>query len=630
MSRLPVVGSDDDIWGDLLNDFLAIEHAKDGSLKIRTEGTFYAKPAGGIPKTDLDAGAQVALGRADTAVQTVNGKSGQSVSISASDIGAVSTDAQNTFTKRLTITEPGAGASTLLLPDTSASTGITFGSDTNLFRSGNGQLQTSSAFFAVRATLGVAAIAATQSGDATRRFQINTDGKVLWSAGSGTQDTTLVRDTGGGLKVSSTAGTISSPATPTLTLAPLGVTSGSPSTGGTLFVNQGTNPGSAFNTFTNAGSGALGRLMNVAVLNPAFDQAAFHIDYAGTANGLEMVSTSTASSSNALSITSTNPNSTAAGVNGTEISKGTVKIVHTYPGTSDANASALSLRANGAGTAAQGIFFDAEDGGTTGNLMKMRNGGADKFIMGPNGGLYTAYNMQIGATVPDVGSGAGVVGLKEAAIVPTTNPATGGVILYAEQGQLKWRDPNGNVFTATGGSVTVNSPNPQPDDQAFKAWAFDPAIAANFTQPTSGQAVLIKVKASVSGSVNTVHMYVGSTVGSGFSANASYAALYSVGGTQLAVSNDLASTLNSSGVKAIGLTSSVAVTANTSYYVWLVVNATTMPQLARGANIGSINQGLSPGSYRFCTLGSGVTTPPASLSLGSSVPLSVSYWAALA
>jgi Hyaluronidase protein (HylP) len=629
MSRLPVVGSDDDIWGDLLNDFLAVEHAKDGTLKIRMDGTLYTKPAGGIPKTDLDAGAQAALGRADTAVQSVNGKSGPGVNISASDIGAVSTDALNTFTKRLTINEPGAGAGTLLLPDTSASTGITFGGDTNLFRSGNGQLQTSSAFFAVRATLGVAAIAATQSGDATRRFQVNTDGKVLWSAGSGAQDTSLVRETGGGLKVSSTAGTLSSPATPTLTLAPAGVTSGSPSTGGTLFINQGTNPGSAFNTFTNAGSGALGRLMNVAVLNPTFDQAAFHIDYVGTANGMEMVSTSAASTSNALSITSTNPNSTAAGVNGTEIGKGTVKIVHTYPGTNDANASALSLRANGAGTAAQGIFFDAEDGGTTGNLMKMRNAGVDKFIMGSNGGLYSAYNVQVGATVPDVGGGAGVIGIKEAVTVPTANPAAGGVIMYAEQGQLKWRDPSGNVFTATGGSVSVNSPNPQPEDQAYKGWAFDPAIAANFTQPISGQPVLIKVKASVSGSINTANIYVGSTVGSGFTANASFAALYSLAGTPLAVSNDLAGTLNTSGAKAIPFTSSVSVAANTFYYVWLVVNASTMPQLARGANIGSVNQGLNPGNYRFCTLGGGVASPPASLSLGGSAPLSVSYWTAL-
>src|SRR5258708_7870305 len=119
--------------------------------------------------------------------------------------------------------------------------------------------------------------------------------------------------------------------------------------------------------------------------------------------------------------------------------------------------------------------------------MKMRNAGVDKFIMGPNGSLYTSQNIQVGSTVPDLGSGVGVVGIKQATRLPITNPATGGVVLYADQGQLKWRDPGGNVYTATGGSVSINAPNPQPEDQNFKAWSFDPAIAANFTAPAAGQ-----------------------------------------------------------------------------------------------------------------------------------------------
>jgi hypothetical protein len=39
MVRLPQPGSDDGQWGTLLNDFLAVEHNTDGSLKIRTDGT---------------------------------------------------------------------------------------------------------------------------------------------------------------------------------------------------------------------------------------------------------------------------------------------------------------------------------------------------------------------------------------------------------------------------------------------------------------------------------------------------------------------------------------------------------------------------------------------------------------
>jgi hypothetical protein len=36
MSRLPVPGSDDGTWGAILNDFLAVEHDADGTLKIRS------------------------------------------------------------------------------------------------------------------------------------------------------------------------------------------------------------------------------------------------------------------------------------------------------------------------------------------------------------------------------------------------------------------------------------------------------------------------------------------------------------------------------------------------------------------------------------------------------------------
>jgi hypothetical protein len=70
MSRLPVPGSDDDIWGNILNDYLSVELNKDGTLK----------KAGDIAD---------AKAKADTAVQTVNGKPGPTVTLTAADVGAV-------------------------------------------------------------------------------------------------------------------------------------------------------------------------------------------------------------------------------------------------------------------------------------------------------------------------------------------------------------------------------------------------------------------------------------------------------------------------------------------------------------------------------------------------------------
>ncbi len=68
VTRLPRPGSDDGQWGAILNDFLAVEHNTDGSLKRAVVITSaYQKPQNGIPVSDLDATVQASLANADTA-----------------------------------------------------------------------------------------------------------------------------------------------------------------------------------------------------------------------------------------------------------------------------------------------------------------------------------------------------------------------------------------------------------------------------------------------------------------------------------------------------------------------------------------------------------------------------------
>lgn len=70
MSRLPHPGGDNNQWGNILNDFLNVEHASDGTLKIRSDGTLsalYTKPSSGIPKSDLASSVQTSLDKADAA-----------------------------------------------------------------------------------------------------------------------------------------------------------------------------------------------------------------------------------------------------------------------------------------------------------------------------------------------------------------------------------------------------------------------------------------------------------------------------------------------------------------------------------------------------------------------------------
>lgn len=98
------------------------------------------------------------------------------------------------------------------------------------------------------------------------------------------------------------------------------------------------------------------------------------------------------------------------GISGYETGKGTVKIDHRKPVAavtgSDGNASALSLRCNGAGTAAQGIFFDAEDaGGTTGKLLNFRQQGVEKFVVAADGAITSQGKL----TLPLAGNTGGLL-----------------------------------------------------------------------------------------------------------------------------------------------------------------------------------------------------------------------------
>lgn len=71
MSRLPNPGGDNGQWGVILNDFLSVTHATDGTVN-----------PGVITKANLVAAVQTSLGKADTALQ----------SVTKSDVGLANVD----------------------------------------------------------------------------------------------------------------------------------------------------------------------------------------------------------------------------------------------------------------------------------------------------------------------------------------------------------------------------------------------------------------------------------------------------------------------------------------------------------------------------------------------------------
>jgi hypothetical protein len=73
------------------------------------------------------------------------------------------------------------------------------------------------------------------------------------------------------------------------------------------------------------------------------------------------------------------------------------------------------------------------------NILQIIIGSVERLRIDADG------NIGMGTTA-QFGSGVKVVGLANAATVPTTNP-TGGGVLYAEAGALKWRGSSGTVTT---------------------------------------------------------------------------------------------------------------------------------------------------------------------------------------
>jgi hypothetical protein len=92
MVRLPTPGSDQGQWGQILNDYLAVEHNIDGTLKKAADiATKYEKPGSGIPVGDLTTGIQTSLIKADASVQSVNAifPAAGNVTLTAADIAAI-------------------------------------------------------------------------------------------------------------------------------------------------------------------------------------------------------------------------------------------------------------------------------------------------------------------------------------------------------------------------------------------------------------------------------------------------------------------------------------------------------------------------------------------------------------
>lgn len=126
----------------------------------------------------------------------------------------------------------------------------------------------------------------------------------------------------------------------------------------------------------------------------------------------------------ALNCVSNNSAASCVQVSGTESGRGTIKIAHTKPSVSDANAAAISVDLQGENTAAQGLFITSTaTSGTTGSLIKCRNNNSTNnlFIVNPDGSVF-------------IGN-----------VSPAPGTPSAGAVLYVESGSLKVKGSSGTV-----------------------------------------------------------------------------------------------------------------------------------------------------------------------------------------
>jgi Hyaluronidase protein (HylP) len=286
-----------------------------------------------------------------------------------------------------------------------------------------------------------------------------------------------------------------------LTLRPSGAVASSASVGGAMNLDNSASTGAGAVIYSNRGSDALGRLLVVNQDNPQNPQQAVRIENAGIGHTVSIFHDPAAgagyAAAEALTIQSTNPLDTTVGVRGREEGRGTLKITHEKPAGSDDNASAISLCLLGQGTACQGIFIGNDAGNpTTGNLLKIRNGGpgterlvltadgrVELPVQGSVGGLLIGSDSNLYRSAPKVLATAGglearsllvhtsvTISSKTSNMPPPMAGAQARIYVKGPKLVVQWNDGLKTLYT----TIELNNSGPYP---------VTPAVTTDTTPP---------------------------------------------------------------------------------------------------------------------------------------------------
>lgn len=181
----------------------------------------------------------------------------------------------------------------------------------------------------------------------------------------------------------------------------------------------------------------------------------------------------------------------------------------------------------------------------------------------------------------------------------------------------------------------VIASTPQATDQgALLAWSFDPANVANGVQTSAGVLYTAKVTLRTAATISKLWVIV-TTAGATLTSSQNFLALYNSSGTRVGVTASQHTAFQSAQILSADLTTPYAASAG-SYYVGILTNGTTQPTFLSGtvlnkssASVGNAGM-VAANGYRYGFSGSGQTSTPSSITVGSIDPnLSATFWAAV-
>jgi hypothetical protein len=165
-----------------------------------------------------------------------------------------------------------------------------------------------------------------------------------------------------------------------------------------------------------------------------------------------------------------------------------------------------------------------------------------------------------------------------------------------------------------------------PADNNLLVASGDPAAQTATNLAVAGTLYLIKLRARIAMTLSSL-WFLPAIAGSGTSTG-SFTGVYSMAGTRLTGSADIAAGFQSTTPPQCALTSAQPLAAGTDVWAALLLNMPGMPQLRSGVgNTGSpVNVGLTPATARWATNGTGLSALPSSFTPSANNTTGLTFW----